>query len=107
MVSLGTRFIVTEESMAPRAQKEMIISSSIEDLVFTDEISGLGASFLKQTITKFRRPAQGPVQFNVAQEIGPKVWEDYWSPSHLASSHLHGRRSAYDRFLRDDLLPMR
>jgi nitronate monooxygenase len=79
MVSLGTRFIVTEESMAPRAQKEMIISSSIEDIVFTDAISGMGASFLKQTITKFRRPADGPVQFNVAEEISPKVWKDYWS----------------------------
>jgi nitronate monooxygenase len=79
MVSLGTRFIVTEESMAPRAQKEMIISSSIEDIVFTDEISGMGASFLKQTIMKFRRPESGPVQFNVAEEISPKVWKDYWS----------------------------
>jgi nitronate monooxygenase len=39
----------------------------------------MGASFLKQTIEKFRRPQTGPVQFNVAEEISPKVWEDYWS----------------------------
>jgi len=79
MVSLGTRFVATEESMASRGQKEMIVSSCIEDIVFTDEISGMGASFLKQTIDKFRRPESGPVQFNVAEEISPKVWKDYWS----------------------------
>lgn len=79
MVSIGTRFVATEESMAPRGQKEMILSSSIEDIVFTDEISGMGASFLKQTITKFRRPQKRAVQFNVAEEISPKVWKDYWS----------------------------
>jgi nitronate monooxygenase len=79
MASLGTRFVATKESMAPNGQKEMIISSSIEDIVFTDEISGISASFLKQTIMKFRRPQGGAVQFNVAEEISPKVWKDYWS----------------------------
>ena len=79
MVSLGTRFVATEESMASCYQKEMIVSSCIEDIVFTDETSGMGASFLKQTIEKFRRPQTGPVQFNVAEEINPNVWRDYWS----------------------------
>ena len=59
--------------------KEMIVSSCIEDIIFTDEISGMGASFLKQTIEKFRRPESDRVQFNVAEEISPKVWKDYWS----------------------------
>jgi nitronate monooxygenase len=36
LVSLGTRFIVAEESMAPLAQKEMIIASTVDDIVFTD-----------------------------------------------------------------------
>ena len=79
MVSLGTRFIVAEESLAPLAQKEMIIASTVDDIVFTDEISGIGASFLKQTIAKFRRPESGPIKFNVAEEISPRVWRDYWS----------------------------
>jgi hypothetical protein len=39
-VSLGTRFIVAEESMAPLAQKEMIIASTVDDIVFTDEKAG-------------------------------------------------------------------
>jgi hypothetical protein len=39
----------------------------------------LRGSFLKQTIEKFRRPKTGPVQFNVAEEITPEVWKDYWS----------------------------
>jgi len=79
LVSLGTRFIVAEESMAPLAQKEMIIASTVDDIVFTDEISGIGASFLKQTIAKFTRPESGPIRFNVAEEISPRVWRDYWS----------------------------
>ena len=65
--------------MAPLAQKEMIIASTVDDIVFTDEISGIGASFLKQTIAKFRRPESGPIKFNVAEEISPRVWRDYWS----------------------------
>ena len=28
---------------------------------------------------KFHRPQGGGVQFNVAEEISPKVWKDYWS----------------------------
>lgn len=79
MVSLGTRFIVTKESMAPQPQKAMIIDSTVDDIVFTDEISGIGANFLKQTIRKFKQPETGPVQFNVATELTPKVWRDYWS----------------------------
>jgi nitronate monooxygenase len=79
MVSLGTRFVATEESMASRAQKEMIVSSSIEDIIFTDEISGIGASFLKQTILKFKRRQNDAIQFDVTEEISPKVWKDYWS----------------------------
>ena len=42
--------------MAPLAQKEMIIASNVDDIVFTDEISGIGASLLEQTIAKFTPP---------------------------------------------------
>jgi len=65
--------------MAPLAQKEMIIASTVDDIVFTDEISGIGASFLKQTIAKFTRPESGAIRFDVAEEISPRVWRDYWS----------------------------
>jgi nitronate monooxygenase len=48
LVSIGTRFISTQESMAPVEQKTMICESDIDDIIYTAEVSGIGASFLAQ-----------------------------------------------------------
>ena len=79
MVSLGTCFIPTAESMAPPEQKAMVLDSNLTDIIYTDEISGIGASFLGQTLKKYKKSGDGPVTFDVAQDISPKVWRDYWS----------------------------
>jgi nitronate monooxygenase len=79
MVSIGTRFINTTESMAPADQKQMVVDSFAKDVVYTDQVSGIGASILAQTLT---RPYAGPAQigkFNVAEEISPKLWKNIWS----------------------------
>jgi Transposase IS66 family len=39
----------------------------------------LRGSFLKQTIEKSHRPKTHPAHLNVAEEITPKIWKDYWS----------------------------
>jgi nitronate monooxygenase len=79
LVSIGTRFISTVESMAPVEQKTMICESRIDDIVYTAEVSGIGASFLAQTLN---RPYDNPKVhggFNVAREISPKLWKDIWT----------------------------
>lgn len=48
---MGTRFIATVESGAPTDHKEMLVSCVSDDVVFTDSIAGLPASFLKPSIT--------------------------------------------------------
>jgi len=79
MVSIGTRFIATHESMCSDEQKRMILDSTVQDIVFTEEVSGIGASILRQTLS---RPFDAPAQigrFDVGKEISPKLWKNIWS----------------------------
>ncbi len=79
LVSIGTRFIATDESMASDGQKRMVTESSAADIVYTDAVSGIGASILAQTLT---RPYDAPAEigrFDVAKEISPKLWKNIWS----------------------------
>lgn len=82
LAALGTRFIATNESMAPEEQKRMICESAAKDIVYTDRISGLAASFLRPRLEQFgwnESEAVTHKAFNVAGEIQPKLWLDYWS----------------------------
>lgn len=79
LVSIGTRFISTHESMAPIEQKTMICESGIEQIVYTADVSGIGASFLAQTLS---RPHDNPRDhggFDVVRELRPKLWKDIWT----------------------------
>lgn len=82
MAALGTRFIATAESMASAEQKQMICQCAAKDIVYTDRISGIAASFLRPRLEAFGWSADGggPAKaFDVAREIQPKLWLDYWS----------------------------
>jgi nitronate monooxygenase len=47
---LGTRFIGTTESHAPDAYKEMLLTSRAADIVHTPAVSGVPASFMRQSL---------------------------------------------------------
>ena len=47
---LGTRFIATRESQAPQAYKDMLLSSKAVDIVHTAAVSGVPASFMRQSL---------------------------------------------------------
>src|SRR5271165_219598 len=47
MAYLGTRFINTQEAMAPAGHKEMILAATAKDIVYTSAISGVHANFLR------------------------------------------------------------
>lgn len=50
LASMGTRFIVCQETMVSDAYREMLVNSTIEDLVLTDAVSGVSAYWLRESL---------------------------------------------------------
>jgi nitronate monooxygenase len=82
---IGTRFIATEEANAPRAYKEMIVSSSAADIVYTPLFTGVHGSYLKGSILNAgldpdSLPAAGEHQmdFGSGGNTRAKAWRDIW-----------------------------
>jgi nitronate monooxygenase len=80
---LGTRFIATEESMAPQEYKELLVSQSSSDLIYTKDINGLPAMWMKESI---RRHGLDPDNLPVATTHGTehlppdvKPWSNLFS----------------------------
>src|SRR3546814_10266216 len=49
---MGTRFAASEESLASEAYKALLVSETMADVVLTDRISGLPATFLRGSIVQ-------------------------------------------------------
>ncbi|CRK83312.1 NAD(P)H-dependent flavin oxidoreductase [Neobacillus massiliamazoniensis] len=85
---MGTRFIVATESMASDEYREMLISSTQEDLILTDAFSGVHANMLKPSIVKAGLDPEllvkkDKVDFDDMQrEMNAKAWRDIWSAGH-------------------------
>ena len=47
---LGTRFIATTESMAPPAYKDLLVSQSSTDLMYTGKVAGVPANWLTESL---------------------------------------------------------
>ncbi|NAZ18107.1 nitronate monooxygenase, partial [Glutamicibacter soli] len=68
---------------APDAYKQMIVESSIEDIIYTDAFSGVNANYLIPSIVK---AGLDPNQLEKKQEINfekldnpeVKAWKDVW-----------------------------
>lgn len=74
LVYLGTRFIASTECGAKPAYKELVARAVPEDIVYTDEVSGTHASFLKQTL-----PSHSDYDPSLAGEDSGKRWKSIWS----------------------------
>ena len=68
---IGTRFIASTECGAVPAYKELVVSAGPEDLVYTDQVSGIHANFFKSTVPEGFTPDRSPE--------GAKRWRDIWS----------------------------
>jgi len=68
---IGTRFIASAECGAVDAYKDAVVKAGPEDIVYTDAVSGIHASFLKQTVPEGFTPDRSPE--------GAKRWKDIWS----------------------------
>lgn len=83
----ATRFIGTTESHAPDAYKEMLLTSRAADIVHTPAVSGVPASFMRQSLENagFDLAAlQGKGEVNFGSKLKPlndeaKAWKTVWS----------------------------
>lgn len=77
---LGTRFIATKESLATEEQKDMQVASRAGDIVYTPNISGVWANFMRKSIEENGLdpddlpPHEG---MNMASEA--RAWKTIWS----------------------------
>jgi len=89
---MGTRFIASQESNAQAAYKQMIVESSVKDLIYSDRFSGVFANFLLPSITKhgIDPHALPPKQPDMAGLVDAtaRIWRDIWSAGHgIATIH--------------------
>jgi nitronate monooxygenase len=81
---LGTRFIATEESLAPDAYKQMILDSGAADITYTPAISGIPANFMtKSLVANGLDPKSLPdkSKIDLGKELDHEVraWKEVWS----------------------------
>ena len=84
---LGTRFINTEESQAEEAYRNMIIEAVSADIIHTPVVSGVPASFMRQSLEAAGYPMDKLHQagdINYGEKLKPvddeaKAWKTVWS----------------------------
>lgn len=83
---MGTRFIATEESMAPDAYRQMLVDSGPSDIVCSAAISGVPANWLRASLAQAgydpdRLGGARDVDFTKPQDDA-KAWKNVWSAGH-------------------------
>jgi len=84
---MGTRFINTEESKAPKAYRDMIMEAGADDIIYTAAISGVAANFLGPSlkamgITEDMLKREKKVDFGeelTVHKDDAKAWSTIWS----------------------------
>jgi nitronate monooxygenase len=82
LVYMGTRFIATEESSASEDYRQMLIESTLEDLIYTDAISGIKGNYLLPSLQKAGFDIENLKKKEVDlsfSESKAKAWKDIWS----------------------------
>lgn len=80
---IGTRFIPAVESSAQDGYKEMIVDSSMEDIIYTDAFSGVNANYLIPSITRAgldpnNLKKKDGINFSDFHQKEVKAWKDIW-----------------------------
>ncbi len=81
---MGTRFIATKECLASDEYKQIIVASGIDDVLYTDGVSGVNANFLKKSIEKAGIDISEKKEEDFSKLSGEhaKAWKDIWSAGH-------------------------
>jgi nitronate monooxygenase len=97
---MGTRFIATQESMAAPAYKQMLVDSTLDDIVLSGAFTGLPASWLRGSIAaNGLDPDKLSEQVDAGQAVkrfqaatngggpdqGARRWAHLWSAGHSVS----------------------
>jgi len=84
MVYMGTRFIATEEAQVPQAYKEMLVSSEIDDVIYSDHFTGVHANYLKGSLESAGIDIKALTgKDRVDLDLGnTNSWKDIWSAGH-------------------------
>lgn len=85
---IGTRFVATEESMAPPDYKRMVLNASAKDIIYTAAISGVKANFLRASI---QAAGLDPDKLDEATPLNvadheKRAWKNIWSAGHGVGS---------------------
>ncbi|WP_134324827.1 NAD(P)H-dependent flavin oxidoreductase [Cumulibacter soli] len=91
---LGTKLIATNESAAAPAYKQMLVSSSMDDVMLTRAFTGLQTNMLRPSIAaagidpdeldEHITPDLAGRLFGQTSD-GPRRWQDIWSAGHTVS----------------------
>lgn len=81
---MGTRFIATQESQAPSAYKTMLIEAQAADIIHTPAVSGVPASFLRQSLEQAGYDLASLKSSHEQARLKPldeeaKAWKTVWS----------------------------
>ncbi len=86
---MGTRFIATKEASADDRYKEMIVQSTMADIIYTPYFSGVPANYLKHSITMRGLDPANVAGVRAGANLGIderpdefKAWRDIWSAGH-------------------------
>lgn len=107
---MGTRFIASDESSASAQYKDMLVESTMDDVVLTNAFTGLRTNMLAPSI---RAQGLDPDTLNeqisvkesaelfgpASSEPGPRRWTDVWSAGHSVSGVK--RRSPLSEVVRE------
>lgn len=81
---MGTRFIATRESAAAQDYKQMIIEARASDIIHTPAVSGVPASFMRQSLERAGFDMQALQGAHPGATLKPldeeaKAWKTLWS----------------------------
>lgn len=83
---MGTRFIATQESTAQPEYKQMVTTAVPEDIVYTAAVSGIPASFMRQSLEKAGVNLEDKGDGHVGEKLNmgdeAKAWKNIWSAGH-------------------------
>lgn len=79
---LGTRFLATKESMVADDYKNMVVDSTVDDIVASDAITGVTANWLRGSLLSAgldpdNMPKKSAI--DVSASVDAKRWKDIWA----------------------------
>ncbi|MFZ5486550.1 MAG: NAD(P)H-dependent flavin oxidoreductase [Pseudomonadota bacterium] len=109
LASMGTRFIATHESMADEAYRQMLVTSTLDEVLLTRAFSGLPTNMLIDSIVRMGldparldetvTPSTADQMFGGSahgnHSAGPRRWRDIWSAGHSVSG-VHAVQSVQE-----------